>query len=104
MSSRLISTQVVSSMANGAGLVGSLLQHGGEAEKLAVAGLIDDDFLVVLVDGGDLHAAGHHDVGVLAGIADLVDALAGGELFQLDLGGQNRNFVIVEQGKERDVS
>ena len=38
-------------------LVGRLFQHGGEAEKLAVAGLIDQDLLVIFVDGRDLDLA-----------------------------------------------
>ena len=37
--------------------------------------LVDHHFLVILVHGRDPHRAGHHDVGVLAGVADLVDPL-----------------------------
>jgi hypothetical protein len=85
------------------GLVDGFLQHGSEAEELAVAGLIDQDLLVILIDGGDVHLAGHQDVGVLAGVTDLVDTLPGSEFLQLDLGGQNCEFVIVEQSKKRDV-
>ena len=48
---------------NGVGLVRSLLEHGGEAEELAVSGLIDHDLLMLLIDGGDANAAGNHDVG-----------------------------------------
>ena len=84
---------------HGAGLMGGLLEHGGEAEELAVAGGVDDDLLVVLVDDGDVDGAGDHNVGVVAGIADLVDALAGSELFDLDLSGENGGFVLIEQGK-----
>ncbi len=39
------------------GLVRGLIQHGGETEKLTVAGLIDEDFLMIFVDGCDLHIA-----------------------------------------------
>ena len=77
MSSRLISTQVVFFHGDGVCLVGRLVQHGGEAEKLAMAGLVDHNFLVVFVDRGHLNAAGQQDVCVHARIADLVDALAG---------------------------
>jgi hypothetical protein len=84
-------------------LVGRLLRHGGEAEKLAVAGLIDQDLLVILVDGRDLHVAGQQDVGVLSRITDLIYALPWSEYSQVDLRGQNSNFISVEQGKERDV-
>ena len=83
--------------------MGRLLQHGGEAEKLAVAGLIDQDLLVILVDGRDLHVAGQQDVGVLSRITDLIYALPWSEYSQVDLRGQNSNFISVEQGKERDV-
>ncbi len=38
-----------------------------------------------------------------AGIADFVDALPRSEGFELDLGGQNSKFIVVEQGKKRDV-
>ena len=41
----------------GAGLVGRLLQHGSEAEKLPMARLVDDHLLVIFVDGGDLYVA-----------------------------------------------
>ena len=49
------------------GLVRRLLEHRREAEKLAVRRLIDDDFLMVLVDGGDPDLAGNHHVGLAAG-------------------------------------
>ena len=42
---------------DGVCLVGRLVQHGGKAEKLAVAGLVDHHLLVVLVDRGHLDAA-----------------------------------------------
>ena len=39
----------------GVGLVRCLLQHGGEAKKVAVARLIDEDFLMVFVHRGHAH-------------------------------------------------
>ena len=80
----------------GAGLVRRLRQHGGEAEKLAVPGLIDDDLLLILVNGRNLHRARQQNVGVLAGIANLVDALPRSEDFEIDLRGQHGSFIIVE--------
>ena len=59
---------------------------------------------MILVDGGDADVAGNHDVGMSAGVADFVDALAGGEGFELDLGGEDGGFVVVEKLKERDVA
>jgi hypothetical protein len=40
---------------------------------------------------------------VRAGIADLVDALPGGKVFEVDLRGQNGPLIVVEQRKERDM-
>src|SRR5579863_3866488 len=51
----------------------------------------------------DRHAdfAGHHYVGAAAAVADFVDALARGEVFDLDLVGQNADFVFVKEREER---
>jgi len=68
-----------------------------------MSGLVDDDFLVILIDGGDAHLAGNHHVGLASGVSHFVDALAGGEFFQLDLSGQNGSFIFVEQREEWDV-
>jgi hypothetical protein len=40
---------------------------------------------------------------VLAGITYFVDALPWNKCSEIDLGGQDGNFIIVEQGKERDM-
>ena len=85
-------------------LMSGLLQHGGEAEELSMRGLIDHDFLVVLVDGGHPHHARDHDVGPPTRIAQLIDSLPGGELLDFDLAGQDGGFFIVEQSEERNVS
>jgi hypothetical protein len=39
-------------------LVGRLVEHGGESEKFAMAGLVDDNLLVFLIDRSHLDAAG----------------------------------------------
>ncbi len=88
---------------NGVGLVRSLLQHGGEAEELAMRGLVDHDFLMLLIDGGHANAAGHHDVSASGGVTHLVDALAGMKCFHFHLAGQDGGFVVVERGKQRNV-
>jgi hypothetical protein len=82
----------------------SLLQHGREAEELSMRGLIDHDFLVVLVNGSHADHARGHDVGSSARIAQLIDSLPGSELLDLNLGGQNGGFFVVEQSEERNVS
>ena len=103
MSSRSTSRQTVSSSGDRVGLVRRLLQHRGEAEKLAVARLVDHDFLVIFIDGGDLDRARNHDVGLPARVADLVDPLARGESLQFDLRGQHRRLVVVEQREQRNM-
>ena len=61
------------------------MQHFREAEKLTVSRLIDHDFLMVLVNSGDSHPSGDHYVGPATWVAHLVDALAWGKLFQLNV-------------------
>ncbi len=85
------------------GLVRSLLQHGGESEELALAGLIHQHLLVIFVDGCHPHLPRHHHVGVFAGLSHLVDALAGSELLQLDLRGQYSQLIVVQQSEQRDL-
>ncbi len=86
------------------GVVGELLEHGGEAEEVAVAGLGEDDFLAVLVEEGDGDFAFEHDVGGAVGVAGFVDALLGGEGAELNLGGEDAEFVVVEETEERDLA
>jgi len=49
---------------------------------MTVFGLVDDDLLLIFIDGRDPDPAVHEDVGALRGGANLEDALAGGELAQ----------------------
>jgi hypothetical protein len=58
--------------------------------------LVDDDFLVVLIERGDPHPAGEHHVGLSRGVADLPDALPGRELLEFDLCGQDRRLFVVQ--------
>jgi hypothetical protein len=67
-----------------------------------VARLIDEHLLMIFVDCRDTHIARQQNVGVLAGLAYLVDSLPGSEDLEIDLRGQDSHFVV-EQGKERDV-
>jgi hypothetical protein len=89
---------------HGAGVVGGAFEHGGEAEELAVGGLGDEDLLLVFVDDGDVDGAGDEDIGGVSGVSGLVDALAGGEGAELDLGGEDVQFLVVEEGEEGDVA
>ena len=81
-----------------------LLQHGSEAKKLAFRRLIDYDFLMVLIDRGDPHRAGDHDISLSARIADLPDALARSKGLDFDLCRQNRGLIVVQQGKQGNAS
>ena len=85
----------------GVGLVRGLLEHGSEAEELAVRRFVDDYFLMIVVYGGDADLAGNHDVGTAIPIADFVDALARGEFLDFYLAGQDAEFVVVEERKQR---
>ena len=89
---------------HGGGLVRRFAHHGSEAEEIAVGGLVNGDFLLVLVGGEDADAAGHDDVSVPGGIAGFEDALARGEVADFDLSGKDGGFVVVEQFKEGNVA
>ncbi len=82
------------------GLVRSLLEHGCEAEKLAVRWLVHDDFLVVFVYRCDANFTGNHDISVAAAISDFVDALARNEPLDLHLTRKHGEFVFVEQREQ----
>ena len=89
---------------DGVGLMWGLVEHGSEAKKLALRRLVDDDFLLVLVDGGDPHRAGDQNVGSPSGVADFPDALPRSESLDLDLSGQHRGFFVIQQGKQGNTS
>jgi hypothetical protein len=83
--------------------VRSLIEHGGEAEDAAVAGLIDEYLLVILVNGRDAHAAGYHHVCRARWLADFEDALTRCELAHVDLRCEDGQFIVIEKFKEGDV-
>src|SRR5437016_1205706 len=83
-----------------AGLVGSLLEHGSKAEKLAGAGLVNYDFLMILIHRGHANPAADQYVSAAPGIADLPDALPWSECFDFDLPGQNGSLIVVEKSKK----
>src|SRR5215469_1362485 len=89
---------------DGVRLVRGFLQHGREAKEFAVSGLVDDHFLLILIDRGDANATGNHHVGLAAGVAYLVDALPRRELFEFDLARKTGRFVVVEQSKKGNVT
>src|SRR3954471_18293436 len=59
---------------------------------------------MIFVDGGHTDLAGHHDVGLLRGVANFVDSLASGKSSDLDLCSQDGSLFIVEKLKQRNVS
>jgi hypothetical protein len=69
-----------------------------------MARLIHKHFLMVLIYRRDTHYARHHDVGMFVGFADFVNALARSKTFQFDLCGQDSQFIIIEERKERNLS
>jgi hypothetical protein len=72
------------------------LQHGSKTEELSLRGLIDHDFLVILVDGCYPNCPRNHDVSLATRIAHFVDSLPSGEPLDFDLAGQNASFFVVE--------
>jgi hypothetical protein len=89
---------------HGLGLMRGLLEHGGQTEVLSRAGLMQDNFLVVFVDGSDAGASGDDDIGGAGGIADLENALARWEPLDFNLRSENAKLVIVEVGKQRHIT
>ena len=77
-------------------LVGALVEHGRKAEATPRARLLDQDFLLVVIDGRDAHLALDHYVGLAVVDALLVDALAGSKGLQLDLRREHRGLFRVE--------
>ena len=104
MSLRSTSMQTRLFEGDGARLVRRLVEHGGKTEELARRRLIDHHFLMVFVHRGHPHLAGHQDVGLPAGVPDLVDALARRKTLHLHLAGQDGGLLVVEQSEERDTS
>lgn len=82
----------------------SLLEHGGEAEELALCGFIDENLLVLLVNGGEPDRAGDHDVSASAGVAHFVNTLPWREVLYFNLTGQYGSFIVVEQGEKWDLA
>ena len=79
------------------GLMGNLVEHGGEAEEIAMARFIDHHFLLIFIDGCNPNVAFHHDVGQPSRIADLIDALARSEFLYLNLFRQDGGFFVIQQ-------
>ena len=67
--------------------MGRLLEHGSKAEKFAGAGLVNHDFLMILIHCSHANPATYEHVSAAAGIADFPDALPGRECFDFDLSG-----------------
>ena len=87
------------------GLLGGIAIHKTgspfppETEKLALRGLIHQDFLVIVINRTHPHRAGNQNVGASSRVADLPYPLTRGEGSEFDLAGQNGCFFVVEQGK-----
>ena len=88
--------QAVSVVATASDWCGGLLEHGSKPEEVARARLLDDDFLVVLVEGGDANRTRHHNVSAVSVTADAVDALTGSKLLVFDLSGEHAELVIIK--------
>jgi hypothetical protein len=54
---------------------------------------------VILIHRGDANLAGDQDVGLSSGVPHFVNALARGELLELDLSREHGGLLIVEKGE-----
>ena len=81
-------------------LMRRFFQHAREAKKFAVARFINDDFLLIFVDGGHADFARDHHVSVTLGIADFVNTLTRRERSLLDLRRKDRGLFVIEQRKK----
>ena len=81
-----------------------MFEHGGKSEELSVDWLVDQNFLLVFVDGGDVDCTGEENVGSAAGVSVLVNTLARGKGFQLYLLREYGEFVVIEQREKGDVA
>ena len=88
---------------DGAGVMRGLFEHGSEAEELAGHGLGDQHFLLIFIDGGDADLARYQYVRAAARVAAFIDALARGEMLNVHLGGEHRQFVVIEQSEQGNV-
>ena len=73
-----------------------LFQHGGKAEKFSMRRLINNHILVILVHRRHPHFSGDHDVSLVAGISNFINALAGGEIPEFDLPCQYCHFFLIQ--------
>jgi hypothetical protein len=104
MSLRSTSKQTLCFDRDRVSLMGGLVKHGGEAEKLACRRLVHYDFLLVFIHGGDPHRAGNQDVGFSARVADLPYALTHREVSEFNLSRQHCGLFVVEQSKQGNTS
>ncbi len=104
MSLRSTSMQVVGSTAIAVVWWGICWSMEAKPKRSPWRGLGEDDLLPVLVDEGDGDFAVEHDVGGAVLVAGFVDTLLGGEGAELDLLGEDAEFVLVEKTEERDLA
>jgi hypothetical protein len=78
-----------------------LFEHRGKPEDLAHGRFIDDHFLAIFVHRGDADLARDHHVGLPAGRSHLVNPFPRRKCLELDLAGEDRGFIVIQQGEER---
>src|SRR6266568_8476725 len=85
------------------GLMRRLFQHGGEPEEITLRRLVDNHFLLIFIYGADSDSSRDKYIGLRCEISDLIDTFAGSEDLDLDLAGQHRQFIVIQQSKKRDI-
>ena len=63
------------------GLMGGLIEHRRETEEFAESWFVDDQLLMILIDGGHADFSRDQNVGLAAWIAHFVNTLARGKGF-----------------------
>jgi hypothetical protein len=73
-----------------------LIEKRRESEEVAARRFVEENVLLVLVDGRDSHGAGQQHVRPPGRVTDLVDALSRSKRPEFNLRRQDRELVIVE--------
>lgn len=80
---------------SGFSLVGSLFHHRGETREFTELRFMQNYFLLVFVEGGDAHAPGKKEIGVVGRITGAENALPRRKLHNIDLPGQHAEFIVI---------
>src|SRR5262249_5081215 len=81
---------------DGVGLMRGLVEHRRESEEVSTGRLIEDDVLLIFVNGSDLDSPRDQHVCGAGWVSNLVDPLSRQECAELDLRRQHLQLIVVE--------